>query len=154
MRGPGEKLTVRLHKAIPVPVRVVDDAGRPVVGTRIQLLQKLEKDPDPTVVHRIHRRFGSSHWSNYLELAVATTGNDGIANIAWQPWDGSSRLRATGTDHITTCSCRGRRRVLAMVRDPGAIERILAHLGLPTGFPPRGPPRAVARRLPFATGES
>ncbi len=42
---------------------------------------------------------------------------------------------------ILRCGCGGRRRVLAMVRDPSAIGRVLTHLGLPTGFPPRGPPR-------------
>ena len=51
---------------------------------------------------------------------------------------------------VLRCPCGGRRRVLAMVRDPLAIERVLTHLGLPTGFPPRGPPRAVPRSLPFA----
>jgi len=48
------------------------------------------------------------------------------------------------------CSCGGRRRVLTMVRDPAAIKRILLHLGLPAGFPPRGPPGVVPRSLPFA----
>ena len=36
----------------------------------------------------------------------------------------------------------GRRRVVKLVRDPSAIERVLTNLGLPTKFPPRGPPRA------------
>ena len=54
---------------------------------------------------------------------------------------------------ILRCPCGGRRRVLTMVRDPAAIERILSHLGLLTGFPPRGPPRAVPQSLPFAVHE-
>lgn len=52
--------------------------------------------------------------------------------------------RSFTTDVLTCASCGGRRKVLALVRDPAAIKAILDHLGL-TGKPPvtrpRGPPQ-------------
>ena len=64
------------------------------------------------------------------------------------PW--ATLLERVYLIDVLRCDCGGRRRVLAMVRDPSSIERVLTHLGLPTGFPPRGPPRAVAGSLPLA----
>jgi hypothetical protein len=67
---------------------------------------------------------------------------------ARSPW--ATLLERVYLIDVLRCDCGGRRRVLAMVRDPSSIERVLTHLGLPTGFPPRGPPRAVAGSLPLA----
>jgi hypothetical protein len=43
---------------------------------------------------------------------------------------------------MTTCSkCGGPLTMIAAIEDPPVIQRILAHLGLPT----RAPPRALAK---------
>jgi hypothetical protein len=45
-------------------------------------------------------------------------------------------------DVLTCPECRGRRRLLAFILRPSAIERILSHLGLPTEPPKMHPARA------------
>ena len=43
---------------------------------------------------------------------------------------------------MTTCSkCGGPLTMIAAIEDPPVIQRILAHLGLPTRAPPRAPAR-------------
>ena len=51
---------------------------------------------------------------------------------------------------ILRCECGGRRKVLAMVFDPKAIERVLTHMGLPYSRPERAPPRPMPGALPFS----
>jgi hypothetical protein len=52
---------------------------------------------------------------------------------------------------VLTCPrCGGKRKLLAFLTDPGVVEKILVHLGLPTERPAiaaaRGPPEP---ELPF-----
>ena len=67
------------------------------------------------------------------------------------PW--ATLLERVFLIDVLRCDGGGRRRVLAMIRDPSSIERLLTHLGLPTGFPPRGPPRGVPGSLSFSASE-
>ena len=44
---------------------------------------------------------------------------------------------------MTTCSkCGGPLTMIAAIEDPPVIQKILAHLGLPTRAPPRAPAKA------------
>jgi len=46
---------------------------------------------------------------------------------------------------VLACPCGGRRRIIADVEEPSAIEAILSHLGLPTTAPPVARARSPAR---------
>ena len=52
--------------------------------------------------------------------------------------------RSFGIDVLVCPQCRGKRKLLTFLTNPRAIERILAHFGLPTELPAiapaRGPP--------------
>jgi hypothetical protein len=46
---------------------------------------------------------------------------------------------------VLACPCGGRRRIIADVEEPSAIEAILSNLGLPTTAPPVDRARSPAR---------
>ena len=50
--------------------------------------------------------------------------------------------RSFGFDPLLCGRCGGRLRLLALIDAPSVIQRILAHLGLPTAVPAARPPRA------------
>jgi len=70
-------------------------------------------------------------------------------------------LRRTFAIDLDTCEhCRGRTKVIALVRDPEGIARFLRHLGEPTEPPPLSPARVppyfqsrALRRRPADQGE-
>jgi hypothetical protein len=53
------------------------------------------------------------------------------------PW--SDLLLRVFREDVLTCPCGGRRKVIAFIDERPVIERILAHLGLPTTGPPTAP---------------
>ncbi len=66
----------------------------------------------------------------------------------YTPW--AELMRRVFLFDLLTCPlCAGKRRVLAMVRDPASIRQILTHLGFDTQPPKRGPPRFVQGSLQF-----
>jgi hypothetical protein len=60
-------------------------------------------------------------------------------------------LRTLGIDGLLCPTCNGRMRVLALIRDPNEVRRLLRALGEPTEpparAPPRGPPYWASRAL-------
>jgi len=58
------------------------------------------------------------------------------------PW--SELLLRVFREDILACPCGGRRKVIAFIDERPVIERILAHLGLPTTGPPTAPARPPA----------
>ncbi|MPY88765.1 MAG: hypothetical protein GEU99_12655 [Luteitalea sp.] len=50
--------------------------------------------------------------------------------------------RSFGFDVLRCPRCGGRFRLVALIEEPPVVQRILRHLGLPTGVPPARPPRA------------
>ena len=60
-------------------------------------------------------------------------------------------MRQLGIDVETCPRCRGKMKIIALVRDPQSIARYLRHLGLPTEepsmAPARGPPFWQSRVL-------
>ena len=56
------------------------------------------------------------------------------------PWADLLR-RVHGIDINVCAHCGGRLRVIAYIDQPDVVKKILDHLGLPSTFPPRGPPR-------------
>ena len=50
--------------------------------------------------------------------------------------------RTMGIDVLTCPSCQGRMRLIALIKEKTAIDRILRHLGLPTEVPQTRPARA------------
>ncbi|MCA8954825.1 MAG: sigma-70 family RNA polymerase sigma factor [Planctomycetes bacterium] len=102
IRKAKEEITIRLRAWIRVPIRVIDEDGQPIVGTRVQLLQRLCDNARRDAVLPIDGDYRSSHWMNYLELASARTGREGALVLPWQPWETSARLRVTGPGHVTT----------------------------------------------------
>jgi hypothetical protein len=71
------------------------------------------------------------------------------------PWH--VRMRQLGIDVETCPRCRGKMKIIALVRDPQSIARYLRHLGLPTEepsmAPARGPPFWQSRVLRRHYGE-
>ena len=71
------------------------------------------------------------------------------------PWH--VRMRQLGIDVETCPRCRGKMKIIALVRDPQSIARYLRHLGLPTEepsmAPARGPPFWQSRVLRRRYGE-
>jgi hypothetical protein len=55
------------------------------------------------------------------------------------PW--SELLLRVFREDVLACPCGGRRQVIAFVHERSTIEKILAHLGLPTTGPPKTPTR-------------
>jgi hypothetical protein len=134
----------RLAALIPPPrTRVLSYYG--VLGAAAARRSEIVPAVDPEATDRVPH----SCRAGKPPRAQASPKRDRPERVCW-----STLLARVFLVDALRCNCGGRRRVLAMVRDPGAIERILVHLGLPTGFPPRGPPRAVPRSLPFAAHES
>jgi hypothetical protein len=65
--------------------------------------------------------------------------------------DWSSLMKRTwGVDVLRCPNCDGRMQLVAVIDDPAAAVRILAHLGLPTRPPPRAPPWPRQAQLAFA----
>lgn len=68
----------------------------------------------------------------------------------YYPWAELLR-RVFGTEALVCPDCRGPRRLLAFLTDPPVVQKILAHLGLPTVPPPlaqaRPPPARRATRF-------
>lgn len=57
-------------------------------------------------------------------------------------------MRRTFEIDVLACPrCSGRLRLVALIEDASAIERILRHLGLPTDVPEPRPARAPPRPL-------
>ena len=50
--------------------------------------------------------------------------------------------RTMGLDVLECPRCSGRLRLIAVIDDPAVIQRILRHLGLPTGIPEARPARS------------
>ena len=97
-------------------VRVEHDARR--VGLHAVAVPS----DDPTMVT-------VEHWSRLLdgELYAASS------RVEW-----ALLLRRTyGVDALRCPTCSGRMRVMATITEPGAVKKILAHLGLPTEPLPR-----------------
>ena len=59
--------------------------------------------------------------------------------------------RSFGFDVLACQRCGDRLELIALIEDPKVIQRILSHLGLPTG--PDGPSRATATALARAIGD-
>jgi hypothetical protein len=58
--------------------------------------------------------------------------------------------RTWGIDVLCCPGCGGRMEIVAVIDDPAVAVRILAHRGLPTRPPPRGPPWRRQAQLPLA----
>jgi hypothetical protein len=63
---------------------------------------------------------------------------------------GAALVQRVSLEGVLACPCGARRRVLAMVFDADAIDRVLRHLGLPTTRPARAPPRPMQQALAIA----
>jgi hypothetical protein len=92
--------TVRLHRAAPIPVRVVDASGQPIAGSRVRLRARLSDEAGPRFVDYRGAKYPSSHWTRCLDLAVATTDARGLAELPWQPWEETVVIGADGPGHV------------------------------------------------------
>jgi len=71
------------------------------------------------------------------------------ASMRHWPW-AALMQRSFGTDVLACRRCGGRMRLLATIKDPKAIRKILSHLGLSSELPrplPARPPPSAARQL-------
>ena len=57
------------------------------------------------------------------------------------PWASLSRM-VFAVDVLVCPRCSGPMRLIAVLTDPDLVERVLAHLGLPTDIPTAAPARA------------
>jgi hypothetical protein len=76
------------------------------------------------------------------------------AGCRYRSW--AELLRTLGIDALACPNCRGRMRILALVRDPDEVRRLLHALGEPTEppkrTPARGPPYWASRALRIRSG--
>jgi hypothetical protein len=67
-------------------------------------------------------------------------------------WAWADLMRRIFQIDILACTCGGRLRFIATIEDPPVVQRILAHVGLPTTVPearPARPPPAADDTLAF-----
>jgi hypothetical protein len=131
----------RLAAQIPPPRRHVLSYYGVLAPAAAKREQIVPGHPEPEPCHRSAKTSGSARASGPPTRHRATA----PAKMLW-----AELVQRVFLDDVLACPCGGRRRVLAMVFDPHAIERILRHLGLPATRPARAPPRPVQHALPLA----
>ena len=85
-------------------------------------------------------RAGDSEPASDAQAADTADGatRPGRGNYLWA----ELMQRTMGLDVLECPRCSGRLRLIAVIDDPAVIQRILRHLGLPTGMPEARPARS------------
>jgi hypothetical protein len=128
----------RLAAQIPPPRRHVLSYYGVLAPAAAKREQIVPGHPEPEACHDPTTTTGPGGASSHPTHRRATA----PAKMLW-----AELVRRVFLDDVLACPCGGRRRVLAMVFDPDAIEQVLRHLGLPTTRPARAPPRPVQQAL-------
>ena len=133
--------------------RPYDDGTHSLEFTGVELVEKLISII-PKAKMNLVRYFGvfSANYKHRLQIVPGVKHKKKvvkgkITNEYWIPW--AELLRRTFQLDVSICTtCKGLVRVIAVIKDPKIIHRILGHLHLPTAPPSIAPARSPPT-LPF-----